>query len=61
MGKNGVEVIEYGGQVWINQKNLEKKKLGTAHISDKTQYYSSEFKNRSVEAINLVEYLLKIL
>ena len=25
MGKNGVEVIEYAGQVWINQKNLEKK------------------------------------
>ena len=27
MGKNGVEVIEYAGQVWINQKNLEKKNL----------------------------------
>ena len=41
--KNGVEVIEYAGPVWINKKNLERK-LGIANISDKTQYYSSEFK-----------------
>ena len=25
--KNDVEVIEYGGKIWINQKYLEKKNL----------------------------------
>ena len=24
MAKNDVEVIEYGGEIWINQKQLEK-------------------------------------
>ena len=24
MAKNDVEVIEYGGEIWINQKHLEK-------------------------------------
>ena len=42
--KNDVEVTEYAGEIWINQKHLEKK-LGIANIFDKTQYYSSEFKN----------------
>ena len=37
--KNDIEVIEYGGEIWENQKHLEKK-LGIANISDKTQYYS---------------------
>ena len=32
MGKNGVEVIEYAGQVWINQKNHEKKTNLVLHI-----------------------------
>ena len=40
--KNDVEVIEYGGEIWINQKHLEKK-LDIANIADRTQYYSSEF------------------
>ena len=43
-----VEIIEYAGQVWINQKNLEKK-VSIANISDKTQYYSSEFKKMRCE------------
>ena len=42
-GKNDVEVIEYGGEIWINQKHLEKK-LDIANIADRTKYYSSEFK-----------------
>ena len=25
MEKNDVEVIEYGGEMWINQRHLEKK------------------------------------
>ena len=63
--KNGVEVIEYGSEIWINQKHLEKK-LGIANIADRTQYYSSEFKKMRREIqecgnINLVEFLLKIL
>ena len=48
MKKKGVEVIEYGGEIWVNQKHLEKK-LGIANISDKTQYYSSELKKMRCE------------
>ena len=40
--KNGVEVIEYGGEIWINQGHLQKK-LDIANIADRTQYYSSKF------------------
>ena len=39
-GKNDVEVIEHGSEIWINQKHLEKK-LDIENISDRTQYYSS--------------------
>ena len=42
-GKNDVEVIEYGGKIWINQGNFQEK-LGIANIADRTQYYSNEFK-----------------
>ena len=42
MEKNSVEVIQYAGQVWINQKNLEKK-------LHKSHYYSSEFKRMRCE------------
>ena len=38
--KNEVEVIEYGGEIWINQKHLD-----IANIADRIQYYFSEFKN----------------
>ena len=41
--KIDVEVIEYGGEIWINQKHLDKN-LNIANIADKTQYYSSVFK-----------------
>ena len=40
--KNDVEVIEYGGKIWINQGHLQEK-LGIANIADRTQYYSDEF------------------
>ena len=43
-GKNDAEVIEYGGEIWINQKHLEKK-LDIVNIADRIQYYFSEFKN----------------
>ena len=47
MEKNDVEVIEHGGEIWINQKYLEKK-LDIAYIADRTQYYSPEFKNNKM-------------
>ena len=40
--KNDVEVIEYGGKIWINQGYLQEK-LGISNIADRTQYYSDEF------------------
>ena len=43
MGKKMTEVIEYGDEICINQKHLEKK-LDIGNIADKAQYYSSEFK-----------------
>ena len=43
MGKNGVEVIEYGGEIWINQGHLQKK-LDIANIADRTKHYSSKLK-----------------
>ena len=65
MEKNDVEVIEYGSEIQINQKHLEKIP-DIANIADRTQHYSSEFKKsdvkyRSVVNINPVEFLLKIL
>ena len=44
MGKNDVEVLEYGGEIWINQKKNIERKLDIANIADRTQYYSSWFK-----------------
>ena len=41
------EVIEYGGEIWINQKNIEKK-LDIANIADRTKYYSSWFKKNQM-------------
>ena len=41
--KNHVEFIEYGGEIWINQEHLQEK-LDIANISDRTQYYTDEFK-----------------
>ena len=47
--KIGVEVIKYNGKKWINEKNLETA-LGYKNlVSNKTQYYSDEFKKRRYE------------
>ena len=46
--KNEVEVIEYGSEIWINQRHLQKK-LGIANIGDWTQHYSDEFKKMRCE------------
>ena len=40
--KNGVEAIEYGDEIWINQEHLQEKP-DLSNISDRTQYYSDEF------------------
>ena len=45
---DNVEVIEYGGKIWINQGHLQEK-LGIANIADRTQYYSDEFKKLRCE------------
>ena len=46
--KNEVEVIEYGSEIWINQRHLQKK-LGIANIGDRTQHYSDKFKKMRCE------------
>ena len=45
--KSDVEVIEYGTEIQIKQKQLEKK-LDIANIADRTQYYSSECKENEM-------------
>ena len=60
--RNGVEAIEYGDE--ICQEHLQEKP-DLSNISDRTQYYSDEFKKlnakyESVEIINIVECLFKI-
>ena len=46
--KKGIKAIENGGEIRINQLQLERK-LGIRNISDKTQCYSSEFENLRFE------------
>ena len=41
MEKYGVESIEYGGEIWINQGHLQEK-LDIANISDRTQILKNE-------------------
>ena len=43
--KNGVEVIEYGGEIWITGVHLLEK-LDLSKISDRSQYYSKELKKK---------------
>ena len=45
--KNGVEVREYGAEKWINQGHLQEKR-DLSNISDRTQYYSDEFKKNEI-------------
>ena len=44
---HGVEIKNYGDEIWINQGQLEKK-LDVSSISDKTQYYLPESKTWDV-------------
>ena len=48
--KNDVKVVEYAGEIWINQGHLLKK-LDIANIVfvDKTRYNSSDFKKMRCE------------
>ena len=46
--QNDVEVIEYGGEIWINQNSLQKK-LDITNIADRIQYYSSKLKKMRCE------------
>ena len=62
--KIDVEAIKYNGKKWINEKDLEKV-LGYKNlVSNKTQYYSNEFKKedmkyKTLKTFNLVENLLQ--
>ena len=47
MEKNGVEAIECGGKIWVNQGHLQEK-LDIANIGDRAQYYSDEFKKNEM-------------
>ena len=40
--ENGVEIIEYSDEIWINQEHLQEK-LYLSKIYDRTQYYSDKF------------------
>ena len=60
--KSDVETIEYSGKIWINQGHLQEK-LDIANISDRSQYYSDEFKKmrcKIQECGNYVDCLFKI-
>ena len=60
--KSDVEAIEYSGKIWINQGHLQEK-LDIANISDRSQYYSDEFKKmrcKIQECGNYVDCLFKI-
>ena len=62
--KIDLEAIKYNGKKWINEKDLEKV-LGYKNlVSNKTQYYSNEFKKedmkyKTLKIFNLVENLLQ--
>ena len=62
--KIDVEAMKYNGKKWINEKDLEKV-LGYKNlVSNKTQYYSNEFKKedmkyKTLKIFNLVENLLQ--
>ena len=46
--KDGVEAIECSDEIWVNQKHFQKQ-LDIANISERTQYYSSEFKRNKMQ------------
>ena len=66
MGKNDVEVLEYGGEIWINQKKTLKENLILQILLTELNIILHDLKKwdaeyKSVININLVEFLLKIL
>ena len=50
--KNGVEAIEYAGEIWRNQVDLQEK-LGLSNIYDKTQYYPDKCKKNEMQNTTL--------
>ena len=40
--RNDIEVIEYGGEIWINQNTLKKPDI--ANIADRTLYFLQDLK-----------------
>ena len=44
--KIGVEAIKYNNKKWINEKNLETALVYKTLVSNKTQYYSDEYKKK---------------
>ena len=53
--KNNVEVIEYGGKIWINHRHFQEK-LDIANIADTTQNYSSKLKKMICEIQEYGQY-----
>ena len=65
MGKNDVEVLEYGGEIWINQKKTLKENLILQILLTELNIILHDLKKwdaeyKSVININLAEFLLKI-
>ena len=58
-----VEPIKCNGKKWINEKHLEAALGYKNFVSNKTQYYSDEFKKdvkyKIVKIFSLVEHLLQ--
>ena len=63
--KNDVEVIEYGGEIWIIQKHLEKSLILQILLTELSIIPQNlkkwDAKYKSMVNINPVEFLLKIL
>ena len=47
--KIGIEAIKYNNKKWINEKNLETALGYKTLVSNKTQYYSDEYKKKRHE------------
>ena len=47
--KDNIEVVNYNGKKWINEKDLKKALDCKNFAGNKTQYYSNEFKKRRNE------------
>ena len=45
---NSVEAIKYDGEKWINKKHLETALVYKNLVSNKTQFYSDEFKKKKM-------------